>query len=83
MDEEMTEVDTRMAAKPANPRLIIKTGDVMMDKAEMETSLANKPEDTRQENSKNDDNMQSEVMAEMEMSVAKTPENDRDRLKHK
>ena len=53
LDEEMTEVDTRMAAKPANLRPIIKTGDVLMDKAEMKTSLANKPEDTQQENSKN------------------------------
>ena len=30
-----------MAVKPANPIPIVKTGDVTMDKAEMETSFEN------------------------------------------
>ena len=42
--EEMTEVERRMAVKSANPEPIVKTGEVTMDKAEMETSLANTPE---------------------------------------
>ena len=74
--EEMTEVERRMAVKPANPGPVVKTGDVKMDKAEIETSLTNTPEYTRQEDSKNGDNIQSELMAKMEMSVAKTPESD-------
>ena len=40
----MTEVKRRMAVKPANPGPIVKTGEVTIDKAEMETSLANTPE---------------------------------------
>ena len=40
----MTEVKRRMAVKPANPGSIVKTGEVAIDKAEMETSLANTPE---------------------------------------
>ena len=76
--EEMTEVERRMAVKPANPGPIVKTGEVTIDKAEMETSLANTPEYTQQEDSKNSDNIQSELMARMEMSAAKTPESDID-----
>ena len=74
----MTEVERRMAVKPANPEPIVKTGEVRMDKAKMETSSANTPEYTQQEDSKNSDNIQSELMAEIEMSVAKTPESDID-----
>ena len=68
--EEMTEVE-RMAVKPANPGPIVKTGEVTMDKAEMETSFANTPEYTQQEDSKNSDNIQSELMAKMEMRNAR------------
>ena len=82
----MAEVEATLAVKPAKLRPIIKTGDVLMDKAEMKTSLANMPQDTQHESSKKemdtrqaatptnvqiDNSMQSKEMDETQMSVAK------------
>ena len=70
LEADMTEVEARLAVKPAKLRPIVKTGDVLMDgsrddKAKMKTSLANIPYNPQLESSKK----------EIETSLAATPTN--------
>ena len=71
LEADMTEIEVRLAVKPAKLRPIVKTGYYVLmdgsryDKAEMKPSLANMYENPQQESSKK----------EMETSLTATPPN--------